>query len=120
MRLHRLRGDCNDGKTCPTLYGTDQGTAVVQGWIITDPRTAALAGSLSEDESAVEIPADLVAEALRDNAHAGLIRTDRDTVVVRGRRLTDTEALTQLGPLPVTESVVEISYELIAEVARVE
>jgi hypothetical protein len=118
MKLERLRGSCNDGKTCPTLYRSDRDTAVVQGWIITEPKTAALAGDLSEGESVVEIPADLVTEALMEGPRSGLTRTNRDTVIVRGRTLTDTEALAELGPIPVTEAVVEIGFDLIAEVAR--
>lgn len=38
MRLTRLRGTCPDTETCPTLYRTDRGTAVVQGYLVTDPK----------------------------------------------------------------------------------
>jgi len=118
MELHRLRGSCNDGKTCPTLYRSDRETAVVQGWIITDPSTVALAGGVGDGESLVEIPADLVEEALRQGSRPALTRTNHDTVVIRGRTLTDVEALAQLGPLPSTEAVVEIGLDLIAEVTH--
>jgi hypothetical protein len=64
MRLERLRGNCNDGKTCPTLYRTDRGTVVVRGWTITD--SAALDElDLPGGESAVEIPVELIAEVLK-------------------------------------------------------
>lgn len=36
--LRKLSGDpdCKNG-TCPTLWGTDDGNYVVQGYVITDP-----------------------------------------------------------------------------------
>lgn len=48
-------GSCNDG-SCPTLWGTENGDYVVQGYAITDPyRLAEL--NLPDGESAVVIPA---------------------------------------------------------------
>ena len=117
MALQRLRGSCNDGKTCPTLYRSDRETAVVQGWIITDPDTVALAGDLSEGESVVEIPAGLVDEALQGRPRRALTQTDHDTVIVRGRTLTASEVSAEIGPIPATEAAVEIEFKLIAEVA---
>jgi hypothetical protein len=35
MRLKRLDGACYGG-TCPTLYESDRGTIVVQGWKVTE------------------------------------------------------------------------------------
>lgn len=64
MRLERVRGTCNDGKVCPTLYRTDRGTVLVQGWKITDAEALGQLGALPEGESVVEIPAALVAEVL--------------------------------------------------------
>jgi hypothetical protein len=59
-----LRGECSDGKTCPTLHGTDRGTVVVQGWAVTN-REALRQLRLPPGEQAVEIPAELVTEVLR-------------------------------------------------------
>jgi hypothetical protein len=64
MRLEQLRGDCGDGKTCPTLYKTDRGTVVVRGWTITDSKALEQL-DLPGDESAVEIPVELIAEVLK-------------------------------------------------------
>lgn len=64
MRLEQVRGSCNDGKTCPALYKTDHGTVVVRGWTVTDSSALEQLG-LPGGESAVEIPAELIAEALR-------------------------------------------------------
>lgn len=63
MQLTRVRGDCNDGKTCPTVFATDRGTVVVQGSIVTD--AAALAElALPSGETAVEVPSWLLPEVL--------------------------------------------------------
>lgn len=59
MRVTRLRGSCPDDKTCPTLYATDRGTAIVQGYLVTDPEVLATLG-LPEGEAAVEVPMSLL------------------------------------------------------------
>lgn len=50
------------GKTgCPSLYATDRGTFVVQGWVVTDPDALAELHrrGLPEHETVIEIPAAL-------------------------------------------------------------
>lgn len=64
MEVHRLRGTCDDGKTCPALHRTDHGTVVVVGTTVTDAAALAQLG-LPRHESAVEIPSELVAEVIR-------------------------------------------------------
>jgi hypothetical protein len=67
MKLTRLgRQGCWDG-TCPTLYESDRGTIVVQGWAVED-------GDLTppEGEALVEVPAELLEQL------AGLRARDRD------------------------------------------
>jgi hypothetical protein len=57
VRVHR--GDCADGKTCPTLADTDRGSCLVVGKVVRDPE--ALAGlGIGDDEMAVEVPASLL------------------------------------------------------------
>jgi hypothetical protein len=58
MQLTKLAG-CSGG-TCPTVYATDRGTYVVQGSIVTDSE-ALTAMNLPEHETAVEVPAELLA-----------------------------------------------------------
>jgi hypothetical protein len=58
MRLVKLAG-CSGG-TCPAVFATDRGTYVVQGSIVTDPE-ALSAMNLPEHETAVEVPASLLA-----------------------------------------------------------
>jgi hypothetical protein len=54
MKLKRLSGGCFDG-TCPTVYETDRGTIVVQGWNVKDADVAP-----PEGEALVEIPRELL------------------------------------------------------------
>ncbi|GAA3735262.1 hypothetical protein HDA32_003972 [Spinactinospora alkalitolerans] len=58
MRLTRIGGTCEDDN-CPTLYATDRGTVVVQGYAVTDADALNALG-LPEGESAVEVPAELL------------------------------------------------------------
>jgi hypothetical protein len=52
-------GQCNDSKTCPTLYATDRGTLIVQGYVVTDSQALADL-KLPAGETAVEIPVSLL------------------------------------------------------------
>ena len=58
MKLTML-GKQSDGGQSPTLYATDRGTLVVQGWRITDPE-ALDAMTVPAHETAVEIPVALL------------------------------------------------------------
>lgn len=57
MQLRKLAGTCDDDE-CPTVYLSDRGTVVVQGFTVTRGL------SLADDEQAVEIPADLLRRAV--------------------------------------------------------
>ena len=54
VELTPIRGACRDG-TCPTIYTTDRGTVVVQGYSVTDADV-----TVPEGEALVEIPAELL------------------------------------------------------------
>jgi hypothetical protein len=62
MQLRRLAGNCFDG-TCPTLYATDRGTIVVQGYLVDDAEVRDSDVELGDGEALVEIPAELLARA---------------------------------------------------------
>ncbi|AXI76875.1 hypothetical protein [Peterkaempfera bronchialis] len=62
MQLTLLGTTSTDGN-CPTLYATDRGTLVVQGYRVTDPGTVAQLRDLLPGETAVEIPRELLAFA---------------------------------------------------------
>jgi len=55
---------CGNG-SCPTVYRTDRGTLVVQGYTVT-PQNAGI--DVPDGEQLVEIPADLLAAAMRADA----------------------------------------------------
>ncbi|QBI56158.1 hypothetical protein [Streptomonospora litoralis] len=58
MELRRIGGTCEDDN-CPTLYATDRGTVVVQGYAVSDAHALAELG-LPAGEAAVEVPAELL------------------------------------------------------------
>lgn len=66
MKLTFL-GTSSENGQCPTFYATDRGTYVVQGWKITDAEALAQL-DMPEQETAVEIPADLLRYAPRSTA----------------------------------------------------
>lgn len=63
MALTRLAGDCPDGRTCPTVFKTDRGTIVVQGYKLAADDLAQIV--LPDGETAVEISITLLEEAVR-------------------------------------------------------
>ena len=67
MRLHFLGADTKD-EGCPSLYATDRGTYVVQGWTVTDPEALGDLRDVLEGESFVEIPRKVLDFARNDRA----------------------------------------------------
>jgi hypothetical protein len=56
VRIRLIASDPESAPTnSPTLYKTDRGSWVVQGWVVTDPDALAEMG-IPEGESCVEIP----------------------------------------------------------------
>ncbi|MEU4191466.1 hypothetical protein AB0E69_06190 [Kribbella sp. NPDC026611] len=56
MKLTLVAGDPDSHPTnSPTLYKTDRGSWVVQGWVVDDPDALATL-NLPDSETAVEIP----------------------------------------------------------------
>ena len=70
VQLNPLRGACQGG-TCPTLYATDRGTLVVQGYIVTDAQGV----NVPAGETLVEVPAELLTNL---NGRAALVLPIRD------------------------------------------
>jgi hypothetical protein len=116
MKLRFLDKETKDGGS-PTLFDTDRNTYLVQGWKVADPEILARL-DLGSDETCVEVPSRLMAHLskseLTDTEGAEppvVIRTDRDTYVIKGRRVTDAEVLAQMK-IPDHETVVEVSTAL--------
>ncbi|QDP80515.1 hypothetical protein FOH10_19150 [Nocardia otitidiscaviarum] len=95
MRLRFLgRGGSKVGD-CPTLYATDRGTYLVQGWRTNTPET-------------VEIPHLLLGFAEPDTfIGAAMIDTGRGTFTVSGRPISEPEILARLT-IADFESAVEV------------
>jgi len=67
MRL-RFLGSDSGGGGCPSLYATDRGTYVVQGWTVTDPEALGDLREVLEGESFVEIPREVLRFGGNDRA----------------------------------------------------
>jgi hypothetical protein len=52
----RFLGRSTGGGGCPTLYETDHGTFVIQGWGVTDPAVLAALGEVPGHETVIEVP----------------------------------------------------------------
>src|SRR5258708_20162301 len=63
MIVRRVRGVCDDTKTCPALHRTDRDTVVVQGWAVIDSDVLAQLG-LPAGAEAVEVPSGRLPEPL--------------------------------------------------------
>lgn len=59
MKLRFLGSTSKDGD-CPTLYETDRGTIVVQGYQVTDPEALSQLRDVLPGEAFVEIPRELL------------------------------------------------------------
>lgn len=61
MRLRYLgKTAASDDGQCEALYATDRGSFAVQGKIVTDPQALADLRDLADDETVVELPADVL------------------------------------------------------------
>ena len=96
MRLKFL-GKNTQGGGSPTLYATDRGTYVVQGWTVAD------------EPGQVEIPHRLLAHLQPGTClGARLIDTGRGSFVLSGEPVTDAEAQAQMD-VPTHETCVEVA-----------
>lgn len=107
MSLTTIRSDslCDNGRTCPHISTTGQGTLVVQGYLVTDPALAAQL-VIPISEIAIEIPLALLPE-LGAYPAAALHVTDHDTVVIYGPAIIDPGILDELT-IPPGEAAIEI------------
>ena len=96
----RFLGKSTQGGGSPTLYATDRGSYVVQGWRVPG----------SGDR--IEIPHRLLGHAEPDTyLGASLTDTGRGSFLLSGRAVTDRETLSQMD-VPGHEAVVEVPKEL--------
>lgn len=61
MQIHFIRKTATSGGgNCPAIYRADNGNYVIQGWKL-DDETRAQLRDLADNETAVEVPADVIA-----------------------------------------------------------
>jgi hypothetical protein len=110
----RFLGKESEHGDSPTLYATDQGAYLVQGWKITDLEILAKL-DVPVGETVVEIYAHLMTHLAKDGL-SGVVTSwippivhvrENGNLVIQGKRVTDPEALTEMN-IPGHEDVVEV------------
>jgi hypothetical protein len=123
MQLRFLGRETERGDS-PTLYATDQGTYLVQGWKVSDPQIVARL-EVPEGETVVEIYARLMAHLVKDGLSGAVTRwvppivyvKDNGNLVIQGRRVIDQQVLAQMA-IPDHEEVVEIDKAAMGALVR--
>jgi hypothetical protein len=98
---------------------------VVQGWIVTDPEILAMI-VMADGETVVEVPAALMAHLAKDGLSGEVVNlippivhiTENGNYIIRGRLVTDPEALGQIT-IPDHETCVEVSRSAVAALVGV-
>jgi hypothetical protein len=124
MRLTFLGKDSRPGDS-PTLFATDRDSYVVQGFVVTDPEILAMI-MVSDGETVVEVPTALMAHLAMDGLSGDVVNlvppivhiTESGNYIIRGRHVTDPEALGQMT-IPDHETCVEVSRSAIAALVGV-
>lgn len=120
----RFLGKETTGGQSPTLYATDRGSYVVQGWIVTDAGILAML-DLADDETLVEVYARLMTHLAKDGLSGDVTNgvypivhvRQNGTYVLRGKRVTDAQALAQMS-IPDHETAIEIPKDVMAELVK--
>ncbi|MBB5079837.1 hypothetical protein [Nonomuraea endophytica] len=113
MRLTFL-GKSSGGGQSPTLYSTDQGSYIVQGWIVTDSSILSRL-HMADEETCIEIPAVLMAHLEKDGIIGEVTNIappivyvkENGNYVVQGKRVDDADTLAQMD-IPDHETCVEL------------
>jgi hypothetical protein len=113
VRLRFLGKDSTPSNS-PTLYGSDNDSYIVQGWIVTDPGVLARLG-VSDTETVVEVPARLLSFLALDGLDGEATNhvppivhvLENGNYIIQGKRVDDGEALGQMT-IPDYETCVEV------------
>jgi hypothetical protein len=114
MRVRFLGKDSTPSNS-PTLYATDDGGYIVQGWVVTDPDILARL-DIADDETVVEVPAGLLVHLANDGVEGKVSNVvppvvhvkDNGNYIVQGHRVRDAEALAQMS-IPQHETCVAVT-----------
>ncbi len=113
MEIRFLGKETEHGDS-PTLYATDQGKYLVQGWKATDPEILAKL-DMPESETVVEIYARLLGHLAKDGL-SGVVTSwtppivhvkGNGNLVIQGKRVTDPQVLAEMN-IPAYEDLVEV------------
>lgn len=99
----------------PTLYVSEHGSYIVQGWIVTDPDILAQL-EVSDDETLVEIPPGLLSHLAKDGVNGEVSNmvppiahvTGSGNYIIKATRVTDPATLAQMN-IPDHETCVEVA-----------
>lgn len=113
VRLRFLGKDSTPGDS-PTLYASDSGSYIVQGWIVTDPDVLARL-DVGDSEAVVEVPARLLSFLALDGMEGDVTNRvppivhvrENSNYIIQGVRVGDAEALGQMT-IPGYETCVEV------------
>lgn len=119
MQLRYL-GKESQPNNSPTLFETDRDSFVVQGWIITDPEVLGRF-TVAADETMVEVPPKLMVHLAQARLVGDVTNivdpivhvTSTGNYVVRGKQITDADALAQMT-IPDHETCVEVTRSAVA------
>ncbi|MGW2954831.1 hypothetical protein [Streptomyces eurythermus] len=114
MKLRFLGKNSTPGDS-PTLYASDQGTYVIQGWKVY-ANELLMQLDVPEGETIIEVPPELFEHLTKDGHPSGRIRTfagpiklvtEQGTCVLQGPQMHDPEALSQMR-MPDYETCIEV------------
>lgn len=114
MTTLRFLGKQSNPDDSPTLYTTDQGGFVVQGYIVTDQELLARL-DLPDEETVVEVPARLMIHLSKDGLEGEITKPmppivhvkEDGNYIVQGMRITDPAVLKQMH-IPGNETCVAV------------
>ncbi|MFF7477091.1 hypothetical protein [Streptomyces sp. NPDC008092] len=114
MKLRFLGKNSTPGDS-PTLYASDQGTYVIQGWKVY-ANELLMQLDVPEGQTVIEVPTELFEHLTKDDQPAGQIKqftepimlvTEQGTCVLQGPHMRDAEALSQMR-MPDYETCIEV------------
>jgi hypothetical protein len=116
----RFLGKDSTPTNSPTLYATDEGSYIVQGWVVTDPEILSRL-NVSEGETLVEVPPRLMAHLAKDglSGEVGNLVSpvahvkDNGNYIIKAARVTDPGTLAQMK-VPDHETCVEVASSAMA------
>ncbi|MEU6064060.1 hypothetical protein ABZ864_06025 [Streptomyces sp. NPDC047082] len=114
MKLRFLGKNSTPGDS-PTLYASDQGTYVIQGWKVY-ANELLMQLDVPDGQTVIEVPPELFEHLTKDGQPSGeiskftepiMLVTEQGTCVLQGPKMHDAEALSQMR-MPDYETCIEV------------